>query len=640
MQQPRQGANPAQAVLKAALVGPDEPAGLVTRLLPPPPPSAPGPTPTSASGQNSSQPASSRLQTLVVTYDGDAYELEGAEGPGVQPVALGRHVDLWRVVPAGGRVPAVDDAMEYGWPVAGVSGDGAFFCLEETSIMKVDAEGLVTTVAGSRDVEGDTDGPGPAARFDHPACLTSDGAGALYLACRTRVRRVQLPMGGEGGGNVGAALGTPAAGPGPGAGAGAAAQAGLGPNPGPAAQTGGTSEAAMALVSTLPFTAPDEIAGLAFVHPSPITRPTAGPGPSSSSAPSPTPSPGPSPPAGGGHLLLATRTAVYRANLGAGTGPAALTLLAGAERGDDGPVDGRGAEARFSNIWGLVVDGEGAAYVIDWDRVDVTTAVRRVSYDGTVTTVVSDLEGELERPAVLPNGCLVLCGYAQLVILALDLLPPPLCARPPPAREDPAAGPPRRTLHADMGALLDAQPDGTADLTLVVGDRRFAVHRAILIARCDYFRQRLGGGFADGAEAELSLPDADPAAFELLLRFIYTGSAPIPPALAPAVAELADRLLLPELCSDAQAAVLSGVTAETVVGSLLWAECLGGSFADLFSSLKAWYLEHHEEVLERAEDSVRRLAESPDLVLELMRAMALHSKQQQQQQQQQQQRAA
>ncbi|KAG2500405.1 hypothetical protein HYH03_001976 [Edaphochlamys debaryana] len=187
-----------------------------------------------------------------------------------------------------------------------------------------------------------------------------------------------------------------------------------------------------------------------------------------------------------------------------------------------------------------------------------------------------------------------------------------------PARPAPAS-PPRRTRHADMGALLDAQPDGTADLTLVVGSRRFPVHRAILIARCDYFRQRLEGGFADGAAAELNLPDADPAALELLLRCIYTGAVGIPAALAAAVAELADRLLLPELCSDAQAAVLSGITAETVVGSLLWAERLGGSFSGLLSSLKAWYLEHHEEVQEAAPDGLKRLSvESPDLMVELV----------------------
>ncbi|KAG2500396.1 hypothetical protein HYH03_001967 [Edaphochlamys debaryana] len=231
----------------------------------------------------------------------------------------------------------------------------------------------------------------------------------------------------------------------------------------------------------------------------------------------------------------------------------------------------------------------------------------------------------MHRPAILPNGYLALCRKNPPSLLVLDqgLKPPPLLPNPPAAR----AGPPRRTLHTDMGALLDAQPDGTGDLTLVVGGRRFPVHRAILIARCDYFRSQLEGGFADGAAAELSLPDADPAAFELLLRFVYTGAVDIPPALAPALAELADRLLLPELCSDAQAAVLSGVSAGTVVGSLLWADRLGGSFSGLLSALRAWYLKHHEEVHREAPEALTRLsAERPDLMVELLLSVARSAK--------------
>ncbi|KAG2500394.1 hypothetical protein HYH03_001965 [Edaphochlamys debaryana] len=292
-------------------------------------------------------------------------------------------------------------------------------------------------------------------------------------------------------------------------------------------------------------------------------------------------------------------------------------LLAGREvdRGD--AVDGRAEEARFRDIWGLVADAAGDLIVVDRSApVGGPTFMRRVAPNGTVTTQARLDEG-LHRPAILPNGYLALCRVSppSLLVLDLGLNPPPLLPPAPPA----PAGPPRRTLHADMGALLDVQPDGTADLTLVVGGRRFPVHRAVLIARCDFFRSQLEGGFADGAAAELSLPDAGPAAFELLLRFVYTGAVDTPAALAPSVAELADRLLLPELCSDAQAVVLSGVSAETVVGSLPWAERLGASFSSLLSSLKAWYLEHHEEVQEAAPDGLKRLSvESPDLMVELV----------------------
>ncbi|KXZ50574.1 hypothetical protein GPECTOR_16g749 [Gonium pectorale] len=216
---------------------------------------------------------------------------------------------------------------------------------------------------------------------------------------------------------------------------------------------------------------------------------------------------------------------------------------------------------------------------------------------------------------MLPSGYLAVHMVDELRILDLGLKPLRDIAAPAP----PPPGPPRRTLPGDLGALLDRQPDRTADLEVVVGDTAFPVHRALLGARCDYFRQRLEGGFADGAVARLSLPDVDPEAFALLLRFLYTGAVDIPAALLRQVAELADRLLLPELCRDAQAQVLAEVGPESVVDAMLWAESRGAGFSQLLSELKAWHLEHYEEVLRQARSSLKRLAtEDPELMVELM----------------------
>lgn len=50
--------------------------------------------------------------------------------------------------------------------------------------------------------------------------------------------------------------------------------------------------------------------------------------------------------------------------------------------------------------------------------------------------------------------------------------------------------------------------------------RTFHVHRAILAARCPYFRTLFNAGMADSAASELPLPDADPDAFAVLLQWI------------------------------------------------------------------------------------------------------------------------
>ncbi|PNH10714.1 ARM REPEAT PROTEIN INTERACTING WITH ABF2 [Tetrabaena socialis] len=456
----------------------------------------------------------------------------------------------------------------------------AVYMLIGNAIMRLSSDDTLAVVAGDVREEGDADGPGRAARFKRELkSLASDGAGSLYMTEGNRIRKVQLP--GVGPGTAGAQAGAPPGGQAAGA----------------AAAEGET------MVSTLPLRAPSEIWGLAFD------------GGSSSSG------------VGCGSLLFATCTALYRLPLGDPT--AAPSLLAGAE-GTRGIADGRGAGARFSDIDSIVLDGEGSLYVADYggrEEGEGTTTLRRVAVDGAVTTVTAGLKGTMGSPAILPNGCLSFVWYDHtLYVLVLGLKLPAwhaAAAAPPPAAP---SGPRPRTLPADLGALLDRQPDGTADVTIVVGDRMFHAHRLLLSARSDYFQQRLGGGFVEGSAQQLSLPDADPDAFELWLRFVYTGAADIPAAQAACVAELADRLLLPELREQAAAVVEASVSTGTVVGLLLWAEGRGPAFSELLSRLKAWYVENHEEVMREAKEEVKLLmACSPDLMFELMHARQVNA---------------
>jgi sugar lactone lactonase YvrE len=60
-----------------------------------------------------------------------------------------------------------------------------------------------------------------------------------------------------------------------------------------------------------------------------------------------------------------------------------VTTLAG-KSGDSGKVDGKGSAAQFSNPRGIAVDGAGNVFVADSEN----GAVREISPDGTVTTVV------------------------------------------------------------------------------------------------------------------------------------------------------------------------------------------------------------------------------------------------------------
>ncbi|PNH03619.1 ARM REPEAT PROTEIN INTERACTING WITH ABF2 [Tetrabaena socialis] len=460
------------------------------------------------------------------------------------------------------------------------------------AVLRLGSDDTVAVVAGVVEEPGNVDGPGGVARFSNCCHLASDGAGALYVGGGSRICKLQLPPA-EATAALGGVLTLAAAGLDP-------AAAGVAGDAPPGGHGAAVDEVVVSTLLSRQLPPGADVRGLAFDTGSTgVGR--------------------------GGSLLYATEHALYRLPLGATAADAAPVLLAGAE-GVQGTVDGRGPDALFFQIMGLAVDGEGAVWVADISDSYTSTAVRRVGSDGTVTTVMEGMEGHCWHPAILPNGSFALCADS-LHLLYLGLKPPPSCiaAAPPP----PPTGPPPRTLPGDIGALFERQPDGTADMTIVAGGRTFHVHRLILSARSDYFRQLFGGSFAESGTQQLNLPDADPDAFALVLLFVYTGAVDIAPALAQAVAELADRLLLPELCQLAIAVVEAGVSAETVVGLLLWAEaCVRGpAFSELLSRLKAWYVEHHEAVLEEAPDAVGRLAEQrPGLMVELTRAGVRASK--------------
>lgn len=62
-----------------------------------------------------------------------------------------------------------------------------------------------------------------------------------------------------------------------------------------------------------------------------------------------------------------------------------------------------------------------------------------------------------------------------------------------------------------------------SDLTLIVEDQRFPVHRVILAARSTYFHAMLFCGMRETNENEITLVDTPADAFKALLKYIYTG---------------------------------------------------------------------------------------------------------------------
>jgi len=77
-----------------------------------------------------------------------------------------------------------------------------------------------------------------------------------------------------------------------------------------------------------------------------------------------------------------------------------VRTIAGAYRSTDPARDGKGSEARFFNLWALVVDPSGQVFALD------DNAVRRVAPDGTVTTTRSLPFGDMTTAAMDAEGTL------------------------------------------------------------------------------------------------------------------------------------------------------------------------------------------------------------------------------------------
>ncbi|CAL5005183.1 unnamed protein product [Urochloa decumbens] len=75
-----------------------------------------------------------------------------------------------------------------------------------------------------------------------------------------------------------------------------------------------------------------------------------------------------------------------------------------------------------------------------------------------------------------------------------------------------------------LGCLLDSGV-GT-DVSFIVDGEQFPAHRAVLAARSPVFQAELFGSMADATMPSIMVQDIEPAAFKVMLRFMYTDSLP------------------------------------------------------------------------------------------------------------------
>lgn len=143
-------------------------------------------------------------------------------------------------------------------------------------------------------------------------------------------------------------------------------------------------------------------------------------------------------------------------------------------------------------------------------------------------------------------------------------------------------------IAASFNKLLENEK--FSDLTITVGDKKFNVHRAIIAARCSYFKTL----FNESENKVITLDDLEPDVFQEVLVYIYTNKLP-------KISEMTDKLLtaahkfnienLAKLC-DVQLG--HNLKVETIAHDLDVARSC--TRLDLITSIEEFIKENYDEV--------------------------------------------
>ena len=93
-----------------------------------------------------------------------------------------------------------------------------------------------------------------------------------------------------------------------------------------------------------------------------------------------------------------------------------------------------------------------------------------------------------------------------------------------------------------------------------------------MTARSEYFRSLFRSGLKESVTNEITLDDVEPEAFEVLLKYIYSGSVPSNiDEIAPVLLPMADRFQMVTLRDACESTIAGSLTPENVISMLLLA---------------------------------------------------------------------
>ncbi|XP_024017337.1 ARM REPEAT PROTEIN INTERACTING WITH ABF2 [Morus notabilis] len=125
------------------------------------------------------------------------------------------------------------------------------------------------------------------------------------------------------------------------------------------------------------------------------------------------------------------------------------------------------------------------------------------------------------------------------------------------------AAPPSPTPQVYLGEQYVNNPT-LSDVTFLVEGKRFYAHRICLLASSDAFRAMFDGGYRERNAKDVEIPNIKWDVFELMMRFIYTGSVRVDLDSAQDVLRAADQYFLEGLKRICEYTIAQDISVENV----------------------------------------------------------------------------
>ncbi|XP_026438287.1 ARM REPEAT PROTEIN INTERACTING WITH ABF2-like isoform X1 [Papaver somniferum] len=158
------------------------------------------------------------------------------------------------------------------------------------------------------------------------------------------------------------------------------------------------------------------------------------------------------------------------------------------------------------------------------------------------------------------------------------------------------AAPPSPTPQVYLGEQY-VNSATLSDVTFLVEGRRFYAHRIALLASSDAFRAMFDGGYREKDARDIEIPNIRWEVFELMMRFIYTGSVDVTLDIAQDLLRAADQYLLEGLKRLCEYAIAQDVSLENV--STMYELSENFHAISLRDICILFILEHFEKLSER-----------------------------------------